>query len=79
MIVGFVVTQHALPFQPCILVISSGAEGAVEKSLDFMGPVTHQQQDPSQPGFNRPIRPTFFARNHFFSWDSRVIASRTSR
>jgi hypothetical protein len=29
-IVGFVVAQHALPFQPCILVISSGAEGAVE-------------------------------------------------
>jgi hypothetical protein len=29
-IVGFVVAQHALAFQPFILVISSGAEGAVE-------------------------------------------------
>ena len=50
MIAGFAVAQHALPFQPCILVISSGAEGAVEKSLDFIGPVTHQDQDPPSLG-----------------------------
>lgn len=50
MTVGFLAAQHALPFQSCIPVISSGAEGAVEKSLDFMGPVTHQHQDPPSPG-----------------------------
>jgi hypothetical protein len=73
-ILGFAGAQHAFPFQARILVISSGAEGAVEngaageaatwtgrlkaertgseriKSLDFMGPVTHQHQDPPNLG-----------------------------
>ena len=49
-IVGFAGAQHAFPFQSRILVISSGAEGAVEKSLDSIGLAAHQHQDPPNLG-----------------------------
>ena len=69
---------HVFHFQSRILVISSGAEGAVEKSQFYRSCSTSAARS-SQRGFSRLIRLTFFARDHFFSWDSRAIASRISR
>jgi hypothetical protein len=43
--VRFSRTQHTLPIQ-AHSVISSEAEGAVEKSLDFICLVTRRHQDP---------------------------------
>ncbi len=48
--IGIIALVFADTTRVSLLVISSGAEGAVEKSLGFICLVTHQHQDPPNLG-----------------------------